>query len=172
MGNWFVKCWFLPARGSCYYFYKAICLKTCHVCEFTNNYAGEDVPYGAEVTVYATTTNPDIDKVRFYWKNPSGDIEFIDCQTVTPVRDENNKFLYSYAISVFKPEKIGEWCVKGEFVDKQWKCWHWTEQIVCTKYTCFNVIPEVPLLGTVGASAAMFSGLVYKMKRKSQKAKV
>jgi len=39
---------------------------------------------------------------------------------------------------------------------------------VARKATSFFVVPEIPLIGTAGASIAMFAGLAAKMKRKPQ----
>ncbi|MCJ7762138.1 hypothetical protein MUP38_01630 [Candidatus Bathyarchaeota archaeon] len=39
---------------------------------------------------------------------------------------------------------------------------------VARKATSFFVVPETPLIGTAGASIAMFAGLAVKMKRKPQ----
>ena len=40
---------------------------------------------------------------------------------------------------------------------------------VARRATSFNVIPEIPIIGTAGASIAMIAGFTYKMKRKPQK---
>ena len=138
----------------------------------TSNYHGVDVPFGAKVTVTAMTTDSRVDKVLFTWKNPSGQVMFVESKPVYTNGTTFDGKLVKYADSSFTPNSIGDWGVQAKFYDlRSFLCWDsWVR--LATRATSFNVIPEIPLLGTVGASAAMFSGLVYKMKRKSQKAKV
>jgi hypothetical protein len=137
----------------------------------TSNYHGIDVPMGAQVTVTAMTTDPDVDIVKFIWKNPAGQIVHTEIKKVYSngtTFDFNGKLIY-YANSTFTPDAIGDWGVQVKFLDVHHFCrWIWVEK-VARRATSFNVIPEVPIIGTAGASIAMLLGFTYKIKRKPQK---
>jgi hypothetical protein len=136
----------------------------------TSNYHGIPVPSGAEVTVTAMTTDSKVDHVLFIWKNPAEQIVWTDIVYVftNGTTYTNGKLIY-YAESVHKPEALGDWGVQAIFMDLDgiWRC-H-SRLIVARRATSFNVIPEIPVIGTVGASAAMVAGFVWKMKRKPPK---
>jgi hypothetical protein len=135
----------------------------------TSNYHGIDVPSGTPVTVTAMTTDPSVDAVQFIWKNPAGQI----AQTETKKVYSNGttfegKPVY-YANSTFTPNAMGDWGVQAKFLDIHHFCrFTWVEK-VARRATSFNVIPEIPLIGTAGASIAMLLGFTYKQKRKPQK---
>jgi len=132
----------------------------------TNNYHGIPVPSGAAVTVTAMTTDSRVAEVTFIWKNPADQ----PVRTVTkPVYTNGTTFngkLVRYATDTYEPEAIGDWGVKAIFKDVRhfiiWTC----TKIVARRATSFNVIPEIPVIGTVGAAAAMIAGFAWKMKRK------
>jgi hypothetical protein len=134
----------------------------------TSNYHGKDVPIGADVTVTAKTTDSKTDFVLFIWKDPAGHIIW---QEETKVTWDGTYFggkkVYS-AQSVHKPETIGDWGVQAKFYDEtRNKRGDIVDTRLATRATSFNVIPELPLIGTAGASAAMIFGLaLFKIKRK------
>ena len=137
----------------------------------TSNYHGIDVPSSSTVVVTAMTTDAVVDHVLFVWKNPAEQIIWVDIESVYSngtTYEKDGKLIY-YANSSHIPNSIGDWGVKAIFVDLNgiYRCE--TKLIVARRATSFNVIPEIPLLGTAGASIAMLAGFTYKIKRKPQK---
>jgi hypothetical protein len=135
----------------------------------TSNYHGIDAPSGATVVVTAMTTDAKVDHVIFVWKNPAGQIIWADIQSVSSNGTEYDGKLVYYAISMHEPEALGDWGVQAIFVDLNgiFRC-H-LRLFVARRATSFNVIPEVPIIGTAGASLAMLLGFTYKIKRKPKK---
>jgi len=135
----------------------------------TSNYHGINVPSGAKVVVTAMTTDWSVDKVTFVWKNPAGQVAFTETKRVYTNGTKYNGKLIRYANSTFEPNTFGDWGAKAKFLDVHRICrWTWTEK-VARRATSFNVIPEIPIIGTAGASIAMLLGVTYKLKRKPQK---
>jgi hypothetical protein len=136
----------------------------------TNNYHGIDVPSGAQVIVTAMSTDSDVDYVIFTWKNAAGDVVYEDTVNVFTNGTKFNGKTIRYAISIHAPNSLGDWGVQARFYDKYhgYKCGHDTK--LATRSTSFNVVPEVPLLGTAGVAVAMVLGLtVFKAKRSNHK---
>jgi hypothetical protein len=135
----------------------------------TSNYHGINVPPGASVIVTAMSTDWRVDKVTFIWKNPADQTVLTETKAVYTNGSEYNGKLIRYANSTFTPNAIGDWGVQAKFLDVRHFCiCTWTTRLA-TRATSFNVIPEIPIIGTVGASIAMLAGFTYKMKRKPQK---
>jgi hypothetical protein len=135
----------------------------------TSNYHGIDVPSGAPVTVTAMTTDPSVDVVKFIWKNAAGQIVHTEIKKVFSNGTTFDGKLVYYATSTFTPDSMGDWGVQAKFLDVHRICrCIWVEK-VARRATSFNVIPEIPIIGTAGASIAMIAGFTYKMKRKPQK---
>jgi hypothetical protein len=133
----------------------------------TTNWHGINVPTGAAVTATAQTTNHYVDKVTFTWKNPTSQTIWTDTVPVHPDGTYNGKTVYS-ASSTHTPTEHGNWTVEAKFQDEHNSIiFTWTET-VAIKTTQFFVVPEIPIIGTAGASIAMFAGLAIKMKRKPQ----
>jgi phosphotransferase system HPr-like phosphotransfer protein len=139
----------------------------------TSNYHGINVPPNTAVTVTAMTTDRCVDVVKFIWKNPAGQVMFEEIKKVysngTTFNDNGRIKLVYFANSTFTPDAMGDWGVQAKFIDVNGFCWCCCTKQIHRRATSFNVIPEVPVIGTVGASAAMFAGLGYKIKRKRQK---
>ena len=135
----------------------------------TSNYHGIDVPSGTPVTVTAMTTDPTLDVVKFIWKNPAGQIIYTEIKKVSANGTTFDGKLIYYATSTFTPDSMGDWGVQAKFLDVHRICrCIWVEK-VARRATSFNVIPEIPIIGTAGASIAMLAGFTYKIKRKPQK---
>ena len=140
----------------------------------TNNYHGQAVPMGAEVIATAMTTDHRVDEVQFIWKNPAKQTVFVETVEVytngsTFLDNHGNLKLIYYANSSYTPGTLGDWCVKAKFYDEVGFCLWEFDILLATRATSFNVIPEVPLLGTAGVSIAMVLGLgIFKVKRKQQ----
>ena len=138
--------------------------------DVTSNYHGIDVPPGAQVVVTALTIDDRVDKVRFIWRNAAGQVIWDETVNVfengTTYNDDGTPRVIRYAKSIHSPNTLGDWGVQAKFLDRQgWSRWTYTVRLA-TRATSFNVIPEIPVIGTAGASIAMLLGLVYKAKRK------
>jgi hypothetical protein len=129
--------------------------------EATSNYHGIDTPLYANVIVTASTTDPSIFQVTFLWKDAAENIMFTD---VVPISGGS-------AQSTHQPDSIGDWGVQTFFQGPDGKTKEGVELVIKTRATSFNVIPEIPLIGTAGASIAMIGGLAFKLKRKNQNLK-
>jgi hypothetical protein len=145
--------------------------------EIVTNYQGVD-NLGTPVTATAMTVDPQVNQVTFLWKNPAGGTEFTDIVPVftnetlgsgnvkgTPYTDVHVRF----AESTNSPNAIGDWGVQALFQDSLGKTIQEVENVLAIRARSFNVIPEIPLLGTLGISIAMLAGFAYTMKRKPQK---
>ena len=132
--------------------------------ELTSDYSDGNVPLDATVTVTAKTNDPYAYKVIFMWINPANKLELIKGEYL-----KWNGNGYKVASSECALDKIGNWDVYALFLDKFGKRCFFIIIPVKIRHTSFNVIPEIPLLGTAGASIAMIVGFTYKMKRKPKK---
>jgi hypothetical protein len=121
-----------------------------------SNYHGVDTPLGANVVVTATTDDPTITQVTFLWKNGAKEIKFTD---VVPISGGS-------AQSSNQPDSIGDWGVQAFFQGPDGTTKEGIELTVQIRATSFNVIPEIPIVGTAGASIAMLFGFACKIKRK------
>ena len=166
LGSWVVKAYFQVSGTDPYKQlafkvtlnkYELICIPPC----------GSLVQLGTSVTSTANTTNCDIDKVNFTWTDPSGQI--VETQVPVTKYYKNGQYVYSLAVSTRILDKIGDWCVKAEFIDMQGVGCHKVDKVIACRTQYFQVIPEIPMIGTVGASAAMLSGFAFKLKRKTKK---
>ncbi|XHH10064.1 MAG: hypothetical protein ACFCUE_05380 [Candidatus Bathyarchaeia archaeon] len=156
-GTWTVKAEFL--KGSTCYSTKTNSI-TIYEYTLTNDAGPDGVQIGNPVTATATTTDAKVDKVRFTWYDPAGTPFTTDPQSVSgPSR---------MATSTFTPDALGDWTVKAEFLDKQGCCCCCHYKTVATRTTSFNVVPEVPLIGTAGIALAMAVGLIFYKKRTPQ----
>ena len=132
----------------------------------TNNYHGTDVAPGTPVTVTAMTTNSQVDFVTFIWKNAAGQVKYQENVKVFTNGTTYNGHLVRYAISTHSPDSLGDWGVQAKFYDKIGFCHCSYDMRLATRSTSFNVVPEVPLLGTTGIAVAMVLGLtIYKKKQ-------
>lgn len=131
--------------------------------ELSSNYPGPDIPLGATVTVTAKTSDPNAYKVLFTWLNPANQPKLIEAPTV--ISDGS----FSVATSTLTLNQIGDWDVYAVFLDKFGNRCFSIIIPVKIRHISFNVIPEIPVIGTAGASIAMVLGLAFKMKQKHQK---
>jgi hypothetical protein len=138
--------------------------------EIITNWHGVDVPPGTEVVATAMTTNPEVARVTFLWKNPSDTPTYTDPDVAVFQNGTmwDGKLIY-YAISTYTPNIMGDWGVQALFQDSTGRTIQGVEGVVAIRARSFNAVPEIPILGTVGATIAMLAGLTYKMKRKPQK---
>jgi hypothetical protein len=132
-----------------------------------SNFHGINVPPGSNVVVTAYTTDMDVYQVTFIWKYPNEAVAFgpeVDNTAVAgdlykgnPV----NTFSSTHAVSV-----VGDWGVQALFQSPDGKTKESIDFVISTKATSFFVVPDIPVLGTVGSLAAMLLGLGIFIKRK------
>jgi hypothetical protein len=146
--------------------------------EIITNYHGVDVMVGTPVTAIAMTIDPAVTQVTFLWKNPGSATMYTD---VVPVYTNGTTgsgsvkgtsytdVLVKFANATEIPDEIGDWGVQALFQDSGGKTIEGVENVLAIRARSFNVIPEIPVIGTLGASIAMVAGFAYKMKRKPQK---
>src|SRR3990172_9842140 len=123
--------------------------------DVTSNYHGIDVPPGAQVVVTALTIDDRVDKVRFIWRNAAGQViwdETVDVfQNGTTYDMSGTPRVISYAKSIHSPDTLGDWEVKAKFLDQSGSGLRTETTRLATRATSFNVIPEIPVIGTAGA---------------------
>lgn len=81
-------------------------------------------------------------------------------------REYEGKTVYVFEAPVHAPDSLGDWSVQAIFQGPTGQTVDSFVEKIAIRATSFNVIPEIPLLGTVGASIAMIAGLAFKLKRK------
>jgi hypothetical protein len=124
----------------------------------TSNFHGTDVPLGAWVTVYATTTAPQtvVDQVTFIWKNAAGETVYTD---VVPVSG-------GQAQSTEQPTSLGDWGVQTFFQGPDGKTKEGVTEVVAIRATSFFEASEYAFGGLL-ALGACFAGFVVFKKRNS-----
>jgi len=150
----------------------------------TTNWHGEEVPIGESVTAWAGTNDSTVKKVEFEWKDPDENLIFNENVTIfgpytTPnvpsgapqeIVDWADKYpgrtIY-YATNTQAPDVIGDWGVKAIFHDSG-TIQGQDSTIVAMRATSFDVIPEIPIVGTAGATIAMLLGLGLFYRKKKQ----
>lgn len=118
------------------------------------------MPLGTTVTVTATTNDPRAYSVMFIWVSPSHEFS----TGYVPI-------VGGSASSSHVLDEEGVWYVKAIFFDSiGGECFRIVYPVAlrCIKIIV-NVIPEIPVIGTAGASIAMAAGLAYRMRRSSKK---
>ncbi len=79
-------------------------------------------------------------------------------QEVIDWANDNTGVQYLYAQSMHAPNVIGDWGVQAFFIGPGGKEKAGLEDVIQIRSTSFNVIPELPIIGTAGAAIAMFLG--------------
>ena len=137
--------------------------------DIRTNYQGIDVPFGAEVTAWAATTNLEVYGVTFHWKNPAGivvDSQYVDVASSAEM-DYDGDHVHVFE-SKYTPNYIGDGSVQVHFQGEGGNVIHEVINVVAIRAASFNVIPEIPVIGTAGASMAMLIGLGYQLKRRNR----
>jgi hypothetical protein len=167
LGTWKISAQFMnPNQPNCYYDVEYVNVKICDVYALVMNYTDGNVPLGDGVKVTGYTTDANVAKIRFSWYNPSGQKIWTDTVNVYTNTTKFGGKTVEYADSIHKPNVLGNWTVKSEFLSASGSTCCCSQQTIKTKCLSFNVIPEAPLIGTAGASLAMLLGVVY-FKRKA-----
>jgi hypothetical protein len=140
----------------------------------TTDYHGEDVIPGTLVTATAGTTDPNVRNVTFVWMFPNKSIAIIDAEVVVGSNgikypDDDTDSLIYYAQSSFRPTVVGNWGVQAWFNGPGGHLHGPETDIIAIRATSINVIPEIPVAGSLGAVTAMLLGLgLYWIKKKQQ----
>jgi hypothetical protein len=167
--DWLVYAYFLDKNGKSItspckwvtvcqnYKYDLVCNPPC----------GSTVDLNTVVTSTAKTTNSEIYKVNFTWINPAGG-KVIVTVTNRQSQMEDGKRVYCF-VSTKPLNVVGDWCVKADFIDQQGICQCKKDIIITCRMQYIHVVPEVPMLGTIGISAAMLLGFaIFKLKLKKR----
>lgn len=130
----------------------------------TTDYHGEDVPPASLVTATAGTTDINVLNVTFEWKDPGENIVFTETKDVlsngTRWTNSSGSFLIYYANSSYAPGlPLGDWAVQVFFNGPGGHIRGQGSDIIRIRATSFNVVPEVAVVGTAGATIAMLLGL-------------
>jgi hypothetical protein len=134
----------------------------------TSNYHGVNAPIGANVIVTAKTTDSKAAYVQFIWKDPAGHIIWQENVTLSRNGETyKGKAVYS-AQSTHQPTIIGDWGVQAKFFTSNHnQCGYIVDTRLATRATSFNVVPELPIIGTAGAAVAMVFGLMLFKRKQS-----
>ncbi|MEM3697193.1 MAG: hypothetical protein QXQ94_06810 [Candidatus Bathyarchaeia archaeon] len=125
----------------------------------TTDYHGMIVPPGALVTATAGTTNPNITSVTFLWKDPNETVKYeINVAVWSNGSTYNGKLIY-YANSSYMPDIVGDWGVQALFIGEGGTVKANHADVVRIRATSFNVVPDLPVIGTAGAATTMLLGL-------------
>jgi hypothetical protein len=137
-----------------------------------SNYHGIDVPPGSDVIVTAYTTDMEVYQVTFLWKYPNGTLAFgpeVDNTAVAGDPFEGNPvntFSSTHSVDV-----TGDWGVQALFQSPDGTTKENIDYVVKIKATSFFVVPDFPMIGTLGSLGAMLLGLGLFIKRKSKSSK-
>jgi hypothetical protein len=150
------------------------------------NYFGKNVPLGTSVIATAGTTDLTVYKIEFKWHDASNNTIFdvyvnvlgpLTTPTVPPNvpqqvinwANDNPGIQYLYAQNAQIPSSVGDWGIQAFYYAPDGSIQGQGSDIVAIKATSFNVIPEIPIIGTAGAAVAMLLGLGFFMtKRRKQ----
>jgi len=142
----------------------------------TTNWHGKIVPLGESVTVWAGTTDSNVQEVLFRWKRPDNTTFFeVSVLVLGPFTTPNvppgvpeeisswaqahqNINVY-YANNTQIPNTLGDWSVQAFFRGTDGKEKAGVTDTIAIRATSFNVIPDLPVVGTAGAAATMLLGL-------------
>jgi hypothetical protein len=152
------------------------CYRSPYYYCLTSNFEGiDEIPINSNVIATAATNDPRIDKIKFVWINPANQ-EFAETVPVTSVLDgAGQNYCYNSqtvraATSERTLDKEGSWVVRACFIDEKGFCWFHYDKVIARRCIRLFVIPEIPLMGTLGASASMLAGLfAFKVRKKRNK---
>lgn len=137
----------------------------------TSDYHGINVPPGKLVTVTAMTTDNTITQVTFLWKNPGGNTVFTEVNATRGTDGEfDGKTVYTFS-SAHTPNAIGDWGVQALFQGPDGMTKESIEDVIAIRATSFFVVPDFPMIGTVGSLGTMLLGLGLFIRRKNRLAK-
>lgn len=140
----------------------------------TSDHHGIDVFPGTPITVTAGTLDPTIVQVTFKWHMPNGTDRWavtvpVSSNGTTGEWNDGTVALILVAQSTQVPDVIGDWGVQAFFQDSTGREKAGLDDVVKIKATSFNVVPEIPLIGTAGSILAMLLGLRFYIIKKKHK---
>ncbi|MEM2280695.1 MAG: hypothetical protein QXZ68_01730 [Candidatus Bathyarchaeia archaeon] len=142
----------------------------------TTNWHGKVVPLGESVTAWAGTIDSNVQEVLFRWKRPDN-TTFVEVSVpvigpfTTPnvppgVPQEISNWAQAhpninvyYANNTQIPNTLGDWGVQAFFRGSDGNKRADVTDTIAIRATSFNVIPDLPVVGTAGAAATMLLGL-------------
>lgn len=134
----------------------------------TSNVHGIDVPPGTPVTVTAGTLDSNVMNVTFRWHEPPDGNGPVRWEDTVPIFTDgtygewNNgttaEIRYAENTHTLPPDVLGDWGVQAFFRDSTGKDKANLTNVIKTKATSFNAVPDVPY-GTIGAAAVMLIAL-------------
>jgi len=136
-----------------------------------SNYHGVDVFLGTPVTVTAFTLDHSVVQVTFRWHMPNDTVRW---EVVVPVSPTGTYGTWNNGTSAEIlsanntqiPDVVGDWGVQAFFQDSTGKDKAGLEDVIKTKATSFNAVPEVPF-GTIAVFLAMLGALgIFAIKKK------
>ena len=142
----------------------------------TTNWHGKNVPIGESVTAWAGTQDTSVTQVEFRWHDPAeqtvwdvtvpvfgpyttSNVPLGVPEEIVEWSNDNPGYIIWYATNTQVPDLPGEWGVQAIFRDPTHGGKGQDSTKVMIRSTSVNVIPEVPIVGTVGAAAVMLLGI-------------
>ena len=120
---------------------------------YTSSVSVTPSPVTPGQTATATfTTNSPSSQVTFIWYDNAGNVVFTDGPKALSSGSATSQF-------TLPASATGEWEVDASAGS--------VTKSMAFEITTFNIVPELPLIGTAGAAVAMVGGLVYIKKRKN-----
>ena len=138
-----------------------------------SNYHGVDVPLGTPVTVTAFTLDHNVVNVTFRWHMPNETVRWEVTVPVSPTGtygtwNDGTSVEILYANNAQIPDVLGDWGVQAFFQDSAGRTKAGLDNVIKTKATSFNAVPEVPF-GTIAVFLAMLGALgIFAIKKKSR----
>ncbi len=154
----------------------------------TTNWHGDNVPIGQNVTVWAGTTDPEVEEVLFRWNKP-GDagvwleitVDIVDIgpyttpeipagvpEEISDWAEDHQGITIYYATDTQSPEILGDWGVQALFIGEGGVTKANHNDVIMIRSSSFNTIPDFPLIGTAGALISMLLGLSLFLRKKKQ----
>jgi hypothetical protein len=141
----------------------------------TTNWHGIEVPGGQVVVATAGTTDLNVIKVEFIWKNASEFIVWDENITVSSMvthdvppnvpqevvewaNDQPAGVMYKYAQSSHTPTELGDWGVQVRFFGIARRARGSDAEDFVVRATSFNLVPETPW-GPIAISATLLGAL-------------
>ncbi|MEM2975444.1 MAG: hypothetical protein QXE76_06240 [Candidatus Bathyarchaeia archaeon] len=126
----------------------------------TTNYHGKIVFPGTLVTATAGTTDKNVTHVTFLWKYPNETTAYTTANVPVWSNDStwDGKLIY-YANSSYTPTIEGDWGVQAFFIGDGGKTKAGINCTIMIRATSFNVVPDFPVVGSIGALVTMLVGV-------------
>jgi len=135
----------------------------------TTDYHGKIVSPGTLVTATAGTTDPNVKNVTFLWKYPN---ETVAYEINIPVWSNGSTYdgnIIYYASSSYRPYVPGDWGVQALFIGEGGKTKSNQTDVISIRAISFNVIPDLPIVGTAGSVVSMLLGFGLFLHRRKKK---